>query len=410
MTTWKRTLYLLVFVQLVSAIGMSSIFPFLPLYVESLGSTTGLSIEVLAGLVYSTQAFAMMVAAPFWGALADRYGRKPMVVRATLGGAIIVALMGFAQSAEQLVALRAVQGLVTGVISAITALVASIVPRERAGYALGLLQVGLWGGISVGPLLGGATADLFGFRAAFLLTAALLAVAGVVVWRMIDEHFSPLPSAVGRRPNFLGAWQHVVSMPGVSSTYLARFLNELARNVVMPFTPLFVASLMTREAGIATITGVITALSALAGTIAAVYLGRLGDRVGHKRVLIASAAGAALFYFPQSAVNAVWQLLVLQALAGFAAGGVMPTLSALLATYTDPGEEGAVYGLEAAIMSAARAAAPLAGAALVGWFGLRALFTSTGIVFLVLALAAARRLPSGRAVRRAPATTITTAR
>ena len=407
-TNWKRTLYLLVFVQLVSAIGFSSIFPFLPLYVETLGSSHGLGIETLAGLVYSVQAFTMMLAAPIWGALADRHGRKPMVVRATVGAALITALMAFATSAEQLVAMRAVQGIVSGVISAITALVASIVPRERAGYALGLLQVGLWGGISIGPLIGGVTADVLGFRAAFLFTAALLMIAGLLAWRLVHEDFTPIPSAPGRGMGFFAAWRHVVSMPGVASTYLARFLNELARNLVMPFLALFVLMLMDREGGTATVTGVITALSAIAGTVSAIYLGRLGDRIGHKRVLLASAIGAAGAYLPQGMVSEVWQLMVLQALTGFAAGGVMPTLSALLATYTDPGEEGAVYGLEASIMSAARATAPMIGAALVSTLGMRSLFTGTGLLFIVLAITAARLLPGRDAIgaKRPPKTVV----
>jgi len=394
MEPWKRTLYILVFVQLVSAIGFSSIFPFLTLYVEDLGSTSGLSTELLAGLVFSSAAITMMLTAPVWGALADRYGRKPMVVRATLGAAVVTALMAYAQSAEQLVLLRAAQGAVAGVVSAITALIASMVPRERAGYALGLLQVGLWGGNSIGPLIGGVAADAFGYNAAFFVTAALLASAGLVTWRAVDEHFVPLPAAVaGRRPSFWQAWRHVVSMPGVSATYIARFLNELARSVLMPFIPLIVAELMAGEEGIATITGVITALAAVAGTVAAIYLGRLGDRIGHKRVLIGSAAAAALFYLPQRMVGEVWQLVALQALTGFCAGGLMPTLSALLATFTEPGEEGAVYGLEAAIMSAARAAAPLAGAALVGWLGLRSLFTTAGLLYVLLTIVAWRLLP-----------------
>jgi len=395
---WKRTLYLLAFVQLVSAIGFSSIFPFLPLYIKTLDTTSGLGIETLAGLVYSVPAFTMMVAAPIWGALADRHGRKPMVVRATIGAAIITALMAFATSAEQLVGMRAVQGMVSGVVSANTALVAALVPRDRAGYALGLLQVGHWSGISIGPLIGGVTADVLGYQAAFMFTAALLFIAGLLAWRRVHEDFTPMPTPPGRRTGFFSAWKHVVSMPGVVPTYLARFLNELARNLVMPFLALFVATLMSRESGTASVTGVMTALAALAGTLAAIYLGRLGDRIGHKRVLLASAIGAAIGYLPQGMVGAVWQLIALQAVTGFAAGGVMPTLSALLATYTDPGEEGAVYGLEASIMSAARAISPMVGAALVGALGMRSLFTGTGLIFIVLALAAARFLPSRDAI------------
>ena len=108
--SWKRTLYFLFFAQVMVSVGFSSIYPFLPLYVEQLGSTTGISIELLAGLIYSVQALTMMIASPIWGAVADRFGRKLMVVRSMYGGAVIIFLMTFVTSAEQLVLLRALQG------------------------------------------------------------------------------------------------------------------------------------------------------------------------------------------------------------------------------------------------------------------------------------------------------------
>ncbi|MCK4976131.1 MAG: MFS transporter, partial [Anaerolineales bacterium] len=134
---WQRTLYIIFFAQLVTAVGFSSIFPFLPLYVESLGTVTNLSVEFLAGMVYSAQAFTMMIASPIWGALADRYGRKLMVERSMFGGSIIILLMAFVSSAEQLVFLRAIQGLITGTMAAASALVAATVPRQRLGFSMG---------------------------------------------------------------------------------------------------------------------------------------------------------------------------------------------------------------------------------------------------------------------------------
>ena len=111
--SWKFTLGVLFIAQVLSAVGFSMIFPFLPLYIESLGSAGGHSTELLAGLVISVQGITMMIAAPFWGAVADRFGRKKMIMRALFGGAITLALMGFVQSAEQLILVRAMQGVVT---------------------------------------------------------------------------------------------------------------------------------------------------------------------------------------------------------------------------------------------------------------------------------------------------------
>ncbi len=393
-TGWQRTLYTLAFVQFVSAVGMSSIFTFLPLYVEQLGSAAGLSVELLAGLVFSAQAFAMMLAAPIWGALADRHGRKMMVLRATWGGAAVIALMGFVRSAEELVLLRALQGLITGVFTALTALVTASVPRQRAGYALGLLQVGLWGGLSAGPLFGGFVADHFGFRASFLATAALLALAGGLTWWGVQEHFVPVPSLSTRRNGFVAAWSHVLGIYGVRMTFIARFLNTLGRTMIEPFTPLLVQQLMHTSAQTATVTGLLLAISAAAGTIAAIYLGQLGDRVGHRRVLMTVAFVAGVLYLPIAGVTSVWQLGVLLTLTGAAAGGITPTLSALLATYTEPGEEGAVYGLESAIISAGRAISPMVAAGLATWLGLRSIYVAVGIVFLVMALMSRRWLPA----------------
>ena len=139
--SWKFTLGVLFIAQILSAVGFSMIFPFLPLYIESLGSAGGHSTELLAGLVISVQGITMMIAAPFWGAVADRFGRKKMIMRALFGGAITLALMGFVQSAEQLILVRAVQGVVTGTVSANNALVAAATRpasrRFRHGHAAG---------------------------------------------------------------------------------------------------------------------------------------------------------------------------------------------------------------------------------------------------------------------------------
>ena len=161
--------------QFISALGFSIVFPFIPLYVKWLGTNTSLSTEFLSGMVYSGQALTMMIAAPFWGLIADRYGRKLMVQRAAFGGAIIILGMGFVRSAEELVLLRAIQGLVTGMVSAASALVASLAPRHRTGYAMGILQLGFWSGLAIGPLAGGILSDLFGYRNTFIITSALLA-------------------------------------------------------------------------------------------------------------------------------------------------------------------------------------------------------------------------------------------
>lgn len=391
---WQRTLYIMFVAQLLTAVGFSVIFPFLSLYVTELGSRSALSVEFLAGAVFSAQALTMMIASPIWGAVADRYGRKLMVERAMFGGAVIMLLMGFVRSGEELVLLRALQGLITGTVAAANALVAAVAPRQRSGFAMGLLLMGQTTGVAIGPLIGGVLADAFGYRLTFVLTSVLLLVGGLLVYWGVEESMARRADSAGKKRSFLADWQHVFQANGVILAYSLRFLANLGRTLLVPFAPLFIATLLVDSDHLNTITGLVIGVSAAAGTITAVYLGRLGDRVGHGRVLKWSALVAGLLFLPQSLVTNAWQLLALQALTGAAAGGIVPSLSALLARYTEPGEEGSVYGIDNSIVAAARAAAPLVGSVIAFWFDLRATFVATAVIFLLVAAVAFLRLPA----------------
>ncbi len=390
---WERTLYILAFSQLITSVGFSTIFPFLPLYVEDLGSITGLSIELLAGLVFSAQAITMMIASPIWGGLADRFGRKLMIQRASFGGAALLFLMAFVRSAEELVLLRAIQGFITGTVAANNALAASIIPRKRSGYAMGLLQVASGVGVALGPVIGGALADAFGYSYAFYGTAILLFISGLMVTFGIYEEFDSAQAKETAKNGLVQEWREIFRTHGMAATYGMRFMNTLSRMMIIPIAPLFIQELMHADEGLNTFIGLVIGASSGATTISSVYLGRLGDRVGHRRVLIVSVLAASLFYLPQSLVATGWQLLILQALTGVAAGGVIPSISALLANYSQPGHEGAVYGLDNSIMAAGRAIAPLVGSAIAAMFTLRATFVATAIFLFAAFIFASTVLP-----------------
>lgn len=385
--------------QLLASIGFSTIFPFLPNYVEHLGVRGSGSLVFWVSMVFSVQAVAMMIVAPIWGAMADRYGRKLMVERSLFGGAIVILLMGFARSAEELAVLRLVQGLITGVMSASSSLVASVTPRERLGYAMGLMQTASWAGVSVGPLIGGFLEYFFGYRVAFVVTAALLLIGGVLVLLRVDEKFTR-PDTIPR--GFLGmfrAWGHVIRIPGVGLAYALRFIAWLGRTMLVPFLPLFVSAIAVRGELAGIYTGLAIGLASAAGTLSGVVLGRLSDRVGERPVLLYSALATAVFYLPMTFVTEVWQLIVLNTLVGLAVGGVLPAISTMLARITDPSEAGTVYGLDTSIGSASRALAPLLAGAVVAFTSTagdtqyRYIFLVSGLLFFLTSALAAWRLP-----------------
>ncbi len=397
--SWKRTLYVIFVAQLISGMGFSLVFPLLPLYVQALGSRAGMSVEFLAGLVFSAQALTMMIASPVWGALADRLGRKLMVLRATLGGAVVLSLMAFVRSAEELVFLRAVQGLITGTISANNALVAAVTPRDRVGYALGMLQVGLWAGVAIGPLMGGYIADTWGYHAAFLVTGGLLLAASVMVFAWVhDDRAEVRQNAAAQNVSILREWRHLLTTPGVPLVYMLRFLVRLGQSMSAPMMPLLVQAMAVRDIGTATATGGVVGVRSVMGTISATWLGRLGDRLGHRRILMVGVLVSGAVLLAHGLVASVWQLLALQAVVGLMLGGMTPAMSALLAQYVTPGEEGAAYGLDNSVVAAARTVAPMMGAAIAAVYGLRAPFVVGGMVYIVGAFLLVRRLPrEGRA-------------
>ena len=398
-TSWRKTLYIMVFCQVITSVGFSSIFPFLPLYVKSLGSVTSLGTQMLSGLVFSSQALTMMIASPIWGALADRWGRKLMVERAMFGGAVLLGLMAFARSAEELVLLRAVQGLITGTIGAANALVASVVPRERTGHAMGLLQVGLGSGVGLGPIIGGAVADAFGYRVAFYVTSALLVIAGVIVAIGVEEHFVPPDKTGDRKRGFWKEWRQILSAPGVVATYALRFMDSLCRMAFIPILPLFALELMAEASGVNSFTGLVIGAAAAAAAVFSVFFGRLGDRTGQRQIVVACALAGFVSFSLQAWVGSSWQFLLLQLVAGIAHGGIVTGVSALLARYTECGEEGAVYGLDNSINSGARALAPMIGVSIAVWLGFRAVFGAISLLYLIAAMLALWGLPRIAACR-----------
>ena len=370
-------------VQMLSVAGFSCVMPFLPLYVHELGTVTSMSESLCTALVYSGQAFTMMLVSPLWGYLADRYGRKVMVERATFGGAIVLLLMAFPRSAEELVLLRMLQGAVTGVFGAANALVAASVPRIKSGFAMGLMQVSMGLGFALGPLLGGVIADLFDYQSVFYFTAPLLFISGLIVWRFVDERFVPRKSDDKKQDGILSSWVRVLRTPGVGLLYLLRFINQSGRIIYYPILPLFLLTLIDNQAQINSYTGIVISVASAATALFSVVIGRLGDRFRHQPVVVVCLFGAGLAFILQSLVQNSWQLIILQLLYGALLGGVITSISALLALFTEKGDEGIVYGLDGSVNAGARMIGPLLGFGISSLFGMRMVFAFAGTLYLL---------------------------
>ena len=385
MLQWKKNLYVLFGAELLAVAGMMMIQPFLTLYIEELDRSFG-STELWAGLVYSLQAGMMLLTAPIWGAIADRYGRKVMVQRSMLGGAVIIGLMGLVTSVEQLTLLRTIQGAVTGVIPASQALIAASAPRERSGFALGVMEMGALVGFSIGPLLGGLLADAFGFRTAFAVTALLMFLAGLAVSLLVEEAFIPARVTRLNGSEMFRDWLAVLRAPRVNDYLSMGFLVQIGRTAIVPFLPLFVVAQLTQEQNAPTVTGLVVGVSGAAGALSAVYLGRLGDRHGQQKLILLAALAAAVGYGLLALSGEIWQLVLLFALIGVAEGGLIPGIAALLNNAAPPGKTSSVYGLRTSFMAAGRMLAPALGALIAGATSLQGVFVLAAAAYGAVAV------------------------
>ncbi len=399
---WQRNLAAIWLVQILAIVGFSLRVPFLPFYLADLGVETVDSQALWSGLINSGGAGVMALTAPFWGMIADRRGRRMMLIRAAFAGCATVAAMAFVSQPWQLLALRLVEGSLTGTVTAATVLVATTTPKARLGYALGLLQTAVFAGSSIGPLFGGVLADTIGPRPTFLVAGSMLGLAGLLTLLIVRERFEPpVPAPPSDAPAPTGRWSRVRGAAGpllsgaVVTLVLALFVIRFAAMAVQPIVPLFVASLAPGAADPASLAGIVLGTLGVTSAVSAVVLGRLGDRLGHRTILLACVAAAGLLYLPMALARNPWQLAALQGLFGIAAGGLVPAANALIADRTPTERRAFVYGITSSSAAFGAFVGPLAGAGLAIAFGFPAAFVATGLLLLLLAAAVAVGLPAG---------------
>jgi DHA1 family multidrug resistance protein-like MFS transporter len=367
------------------------VFPFLPLFIAQLGVGGVSEVALWSGISSFGQSIVLATFSPIWGAVADRHGRRLMVLRAAFGGGLIIGLMGLTQNIWQFMTLRLMQGAMTGVVAAASALAISFVPRARMGFALGLIQMASFAGNAVGPLLGGVSADHFGYRYSFAVSGAMFFLAGGLTMVFVREHFvAPPPGAT--RAGLGGIFSDIRDQGRDRQLVIMMvvlFSATFGVNVVQPMLPLFVAELDPRIA-VPTATGIIFTVAGVVAAASAVVWGRVGDRIGFRRLLIGMSLGAGLIYIPQALVTSVAQLIALRGILGIFDGGLLPSANALIAS-SRPGKpdghtsHGTTYGMMNLANGMGFALGPLAGGVIAATLGLRNVFFLTAVVLLATA-------------------------
>jgi DHA1 family multidrug resistance protein-like MFS transporter len=384
MPQWQRNIYAIWSAQFLAMVGLTLIVPFLPFYLRVLGVTRLEEIERWSGFLFAAPFLVQMLAAPLWGVLGDRHGRKIMVLRAMVGIGATNMLCAFVANVGQLVVLRAFQGGVSGFVAAGNALVTASIPPDRMGAALGMLQTSLTAGGIIGPLFGGALADLVGYRNVFLITGATCFAAAVVVFIGAQERLSPARA----RAAGPGVWANLaffLATPALRTTGMLLCMTQVAIMSVEPIFSVYVTTLRVPPARAATVAGVLFSVTGFASMLGAPLWGRTADRSGERRVLTLTLGGAAVAYAAQFWAGTPWEVFVFRAALGFFTGGMLPPLYAIVARTAPPERLGGIMGLTSSSIMLGSVVGPLLVGGLAAAAGIRWVFLVAASVLAISA-------------------------
>ncbi|HHY95164.1 MAG TPA: multidrug efflux MFS transporter, partial [Firmicutes bacterium] len=327
--SWRSNLYVVCAAQFTLMAAVQLIMPFLALFIhDELGLQDMRQVELWAGAIQSANMLMAALFSPLWGALADRYGRKLMVIRASAAVGLFSMLAALVRSPAELLGVRLLMGVFSGFGATCVALVGTNTPSGQLGYALGLLSSSQLAGIVFGPLLGGFLAPAIGYRLTFLLTGFLSLFSCLLVVFFVHENFIPVTE--GERRPLPHQLRQAAAVPGLLAMLAVLLMAQVANASIGPQLSLFVLELTGDPERAAALAGLVFAAAGAGSMLAAPLLGRRADRLGYKPTLGLALGGAALLVLPQALVGKVWQLGLLRFLLGVFVGGILPTANALI--------------------------------------------------------------------------------
>ena len=375
---WRRNLAALWFAEFMAIFGFSFAFPFLPIFLNrDLGVHSGTDLYLWTAVSASASGISMSIASPIWGVLGDLYGRKPMLVRSMLGGAVTVGLIFFAQNPIELVVLRLLQGATSGTVAAATALVAAETPRSRVGWSLGVVNSGVALGGAIGPVVGGLAGNVVGLREVFLGGGVLLLASVVPVFWVVRE--SPRQPRAGPRVSTLALLRRQPGLMRALGVLIgAQGLVSVCNSATQPLVALRLLEMLS--SGVPFVTGIAFGLWGLASSVAAASYTRITGRFGY---VSTSAACAALSAVAIAAIGvSPWVPVVVIAvgLVGLFGGVVIPATAAMIGLETPHEAQSTVFGFNASSIAMGFFLGPLIGG------GVAALTNNVTIALFVIAV------------------------
>ena len=385
METWKRTVYISLVCVFCTAFGVSQLAPILPLYFHDLGVQTPEAMSLWSGLATGATYIIVCLAAPFWGRVADKKGRKITLIRSSFDMALCNILIAFQTTPEGVVLIRLIQGLVSGFYSASITLIASESPIERTGWALGLLASANLAGSLIGPLLGGYIADTVGIRNDFIIVGTLMGLAGVLATIFIHENYVPQPNP--EKLSIRKLKEQIPEFNSIVALCVASFIYAICIMSLQPVISVYIKGIVPSDTeNLAFIAGAVFSAMGIAQLMSSSPLGKLVDKIGPRKVLVVSLIFVGILNIPQAYVSDVYQLAIIRFLQGFGLGGMLPALNTYLSSKTPREFTGQVFSYNQSCLFFGYFLGSVGGASLMAWLGFTTLFWVSGGLFIISAL------------------------
>lgn len=377
MELWRRNLLLLWIGCFITSASFSMVVPFLPLFLLQMGVHE--HTEMWSGLLFSSAFFAGAISAPIWGAVGDKYGRKPMIVRAGIVLCVIYLLTSIVTNPYQLLGLRLLQGLLSGFIPGAIALVGTNTPEDKVGYALSMMATSTATGSIIGPLLGGVISNVFDNRVAFASAGVfvLLGTLLVLFW-VKEENFVP---SKGRGLD-LGSFGLALKNRALMIVLLLTMLTQFSVMTIEPVLPLYIVKLGGSVKDATLLAGVVFSLVGIAAILFAPRWGKLADKIGFRTVLLVGLLVGGLGNLAQIPVDQIWGFSVVRFIYGAFFCAVFPALNGLVVRTTTSDFRGRAFGLNQTASQIGGMLGPLVGGAVSGWYGVHSVFWITGLLLL----------------------------
>jgi len=387
---WQRNLYIIVAVEFVVLLAYGFTSPFMPFFIQDLGSYTDSQAAFWSGLTTTAFGLAMFISGPIWGIIADRWGRKPMVLRAILGVAILSVATGLSPNVYWVIVLRATQGLFSGTMAAASAMISANTPRDKIPYAMGLLAMAMYAGNTLGPFLGGLIANAVGYRNCFFVIGAVYFLGGLAVLFYTRENFVPVIKGWGSTLVSLG---RLAISRQILPLLVVLFMLSVGPSVMTPVIPLIIKTMRSGSESVIA-SGLAFSLMGVVSTISALVASRMaGGNISLKKMMVYSCLGTGLLYLPPMFAQALVPFIALMALRGTFTGGITMSSSSLIALTVTESEQGMAYGLQQSANFLGNGLGPVLGGGLASLISLRVVFPVAAALYILAGLLVLKLLP-----------------